>query len=605
MKKVLLILILILSFRSLKAQDTIIKTDGTEIKVKVTEITLDFIKYKNFNQPDGPIRNIAINDVYMIKYQDGTIEEYKKVINTNNANAKNTSEITKTKEKPSINNNDTLTNIKIIEMVKSSISTPIILYNIQTKANSFNLSEERLMDLCDYGVPIEVLLEMKNTTRNIGRPEDWVPKYPKTTITDAKIVKWTKLQIPMSLIIEKIDNSILDFNISADSLIFLVENHVAPEVIDKINKLPVQSQTIDTLTNSKIIKLIKCGFYKNLINSKIQIGINQFDLSSDGLISLGKNGVGIAIVNEMLKYNTTNIKNDTLTNSKIIQLSEIGYPASLIISQIQTCINNFDLSSAQIKNLRDKNVYPEVIDEMKRINFNNTLKQNGGADIANSKVSETNEKSKAIVVNEKVIGNRDTLTVKRSNSNINKDSLPIIRENKDTKVLNDFNQQKTKQIDSLKTNINEVRTENIPKIIAKNGELTNEDIIQLTKTGNQPWFIIKKIQNTDCLFDLSDVALKNLLSNNVSLTVIDEMKHKIRPVASQDEITNKKAPSEKLNNESIIQLTQIGLEPSVIINKIQNSINDFDISTSGLMELKFKGVAKEVINEMVKVTFGK
>lgn len=33
-----------------------------------------------------------------------------------------------------------------------------------------------------------------------------------------------------------------------------------------------------------------------------------------------------------------------------------------------------------------------------------------------------------------------------------------------------------------------------------------------------------------------------------------------------------------LTNETIIQLTKIGLQPSVIINKIQTSITKFDVS---------------------------
>ncbi|MBV6442661.1 MAG: hypothetical protein DYG98_05545 [Haliscomenobacteraceae bacterium CHB4] len=55
-----------------------------------------------------------------------------------------------------------------------------------------------------------------------------------------------------------------------------------------------------------------------------------------------------------------------------------------------------------------------------------------------------------------------------------------------------------------------------------------------------------------------------------------------------------------LTNVQIIQLSKIGLQPSVIINKIQTSINNFDVSTDGLIALSKEGVAAEIINEMVK-----
>jgi len=78
MKKILLLLALFTAFYKISAQDIIYKTDGTEIQSVVTEITADAIKYRNFNQPEGPTRNISIGDVFMIIYKDGTREVFKK-----------------------------------------------------------------------------------------------------------------------------------------------------------------------------------------------------------------------------------------------------------------------------------------------------------------------------------------------------------------------------------------------------------------------------------------------------------------------------------------------------------------------------------------------
>jgi hypothetical protein len=77
MKKFLFLLSGFFMCYHLYSQDIIYKTDGTEIKAVVTEITSDIVKYKIFTQQDGPVRNIFIRDVFMIIYKDGTKEVFK------------------------------------------------------------------------------------------------------------------------------------------------------------------------------------------------------------------------------------------------------------------------------------------------------------------------------------------------------------------------------------------------------------------------------------------------------------------------------------------------------------------------------------------------
>jgi hypothetical protein len=54
------------------AQDVITKKNGEDIKAKVLEITLTEVKYKNFNNLEGPIISIAKSDVIFVKYENGT-----------------------------------------------------------------------------------------------------------------------------------------------------------------------------------------------------------------------------------------------------------------------------------------------------------------------------------------------------------------------------------------------------------------------------------------------------------------------------------------------------------------------------------------------------
>jgi len=53
------------------SQDNIYYKDGTVQKAKVTEITLDRIKYKKFEILSGPVYEISKNDVYKIRYSNG------------------------------------------------------------------------------------------------------------------------------------------------------------------------------------------------------------------------------------------------------------------------------------------------------------------------------------------------------------------------------------------------------------------------------------------------------------------------------------------------------------------------------------------------------
>ena len=83
-----LILILFLSGISIYAQDVITLRNGNEVKAKVTEINSSEIKYKRFDNLDGPTVVVPRDEVFVINYENGTRE----VINTvTAANAKSQS----------------------------------------------------------------------------------------------------------------------------------------------------------------------------------------------------------------------------------------------------------------------------------------------------------------------------------------------------------------------------------------------------------------------------------------------------------------------------------------------------------------------------------
>lgn len=76
MKKVTFIVAMLVGLLTATAQDLIIKKSGTELKVKVSEITDTHIKYKLQSSPTGPIYSVKKDEVAAIKYEDGNVDVF-------------------------------------------------------------------------------------------------------------------------------------------------------------------------------------------------------------------------------------------------------------------------------------------------------------------------------------------------------------------------------------------------------------------------------------------------------------------------------------------------------------------------------------------------
>ena len=85
----------------------------------------------------------------------------------------------------------------------------------------------------------------------------------------------------------------------------------------------------DTLYNSTIITLTKIGLPSSTIISKIQTSIASFDVSTNALIELNKNGVNGEVLNEMIKRtdnaNTASLKEVNSTNPNVMHKTGIYY----------------------------------------------------------------------------------------------------------------------------------------------------------------------------------------------------------------------------------------------------------------------------------------
>ena len=76
MKKLFLFVAIVFIFTGLSAQDLIIKKNGEEINAKIEEVGVSDIKYKKTDNIEGPVFTLLKENVFMIKFQNGTKEVF-------------------------------------------------------------------------------------------------------------------------------------------------------------------------------------------------------------------------------------------------------------------------------------------------------------------------------------------------------------------------------------------------------------------------------------------------------------------------------------------------------------------------------------------------
>lgn len=72
MKKLIFLAVLSALCFSVKAQDIIVKKDGSTIKAKILEVSKTEIKYKSYDNQTGPSFIISSSDVDVVKYNSGS-----------------------------------------------------------------------------------------------------------------------------------------------------------------------------------------------------------------------------------------------------------------------------------------------------------------------------------------------------------------------------------------------------------------------------------------------------------------------------------------------------------------------------------------------------
>jgi hypothetical protein len=76
MKRFLLTITILVSGLTIFAQDIIVTKDAKRIDAKVLEINIDNVRYKDSQNPDGPIYTILKSDIASIVYENGQVETF-------------------------------------------------------------------------------------------------------------------------------------------------------------------------------------------------------------------------------------------------------------------------------------------------------------------------------------------------------------------------------------------------------------------------------------------------------------------------------------------------------------------------------------------------
>ena len=76
MKYILLFILFVCSSNIIEAQDTLSMRSGENILVKVIEVGTSEVKYKKLDNLNGPVFSILKSDLLMIKYENGTKEDF-------------------------------------------------------------------------------------------------------------------------------------------------------------------------------------------------------------------------------------------------------------------------------------------------------------------------------------------------------------------------------------------------------------------------------------------------------------------------------------------------------------------------------------------------
>jgi hypothetical protein len=121
--------------------------------------------------------------------------------------------------------------------------------------------------------------------------------YGQEVLTNQNVVAMNQAKLSRSLIIEKINISRCQFDMSTSGLVSLKSVDLPESVMEAM--LSVTRPT-DVITNEDVIRLYQAGLSRKLITQKIQSGSTRFNVNTEGVIQLKTAKVPEPIIKVMM-----------------------------------------------------------------------------------------------------------------------------------------------------------------------------------------------------------------------------------------------------------------------------------------------------------------
>jgi hypothetical protein len=122
-------------------------------------------------------------------------------------------------------------------------------------------------------------------------------------LTNESIVQMVAGKVPKDLIVTKVRTTKSTFDITPSGLISLNVNKVPTDIIKMMMSSvgsSVGSGSRETLNNDAVIKMVNGQLPKDIIVTKIQMSKPDYDLTTNGIISLNQNKVSQDVVKAMM-----------------------------------------------------------------------------------------------------------------------------------------------------------------------------------------------------------------------------------------------------------------------------------------------------------------
>ncbi|HEX3926755.1 MAG TPA: hypothetical protein VHW65_02065 [Gemmatimonadales bacterium] len=125
---------------------------------------------------------------------------------------------------------------------------------------------------------------------------------PKTVeiLTNQTVVQMVLAKLPKDVIQAKIQSSKNNFDLTVQGLVGLQANNVPSDVVKSMMAASPKKAAGEVLTNESIIQMVTGKLAHDVILAKIQSTKTDFDVSSQGLVSLNTNKVPKDIIKVMM-----------------------------------------------------------------------------------------------------------------------------------------------------------------------------------------------------------------------------------------------------------------------------------------------------------------